>query len=73
MVTVHYGVFCANCKRFIRLHSYKAEALGKNLRHVNPGPDKLQCEFCLDKSLYQPADVALSLSPDGSEPIYPQR
>ena len=73
MVTVHYGVFCANCKRFIRFGSYEAEALGKNLRDVNPGPDRLPCQNCLDKWLYQRADVAHSLWPDGREPIYPQR
>ncbi len=51
-------MFCANCKGFIWLDSYEAEALGKNLRDVNPGPDKLQCMNCFDKWLYQRADVA---------------
>ena len=72
MVTVYYGVFCASCKRFIRLGAYEAEALGKNLRDVTPGPQKIQCSDCLDKWFYTRADVAHSLWPDGRVRIYPK-
>ena len=71
MVTVHYGVFCANCKSFIQFGSYDAECLGKNLPDVNPTAEKIQCPSCFEKWFYQRADVAHSLWPDGRTPIHP--
>jgi hypothetical protein len=73
MPTIYYGVFCANCGKFIQIGTYDGEALGANLRDVTPGTGKLQCLNCEAKWLYQRADVAHSLSPDGKQPYYPQR
>ena len=71
MVTVHYGVFCVNCKSFIQFGSYEAESLGEDLRDVTPVPDKIRCPNYFEKWLYQRADVAHSVSPDGGSPVYP--
>ena len=73
MIPINYGVFCAACEGFIRLGVYGAEGLGKNLIDVTPGRDALRCPHCKDKWFYGRADVAHSVSPDGQDPIFPQR
>jgi hypothetical protein len=60
MVTVYYGVSCTNCRHFIEFGTYQADALGKDVRHVNPSPEQHRCPKCLEMWLYQPADVAHS-------------
>ena len=73
MVTVHYGVFCAGCGRFITFGHYQADALGQNLSDLALGHDKIQCPHCLKESIYHRGDLAYSLWQDGRESIYPQR
>jgi hypothetical protein len=59
MVNKEYGVYCAECKSFIRINSYEFDPPLKIAPQFFPseGGEKLSCYACGDVCVYREADI----------------
>jgi hypothetical protein len=69
MITKYYGVFCAHCGHFIKIHSYQVERPEIIIDFWTNGDD-LTCPKCKQTCTYHKVNIAHSLSPDGTDPQY---
>ncbi len=74
MITKYVGVFCANdkCSHFILLSSHKVDSPIKFGTDLDPTTSEkgITCPKCGFTCHYGHADVAHSVSPDGSNPSF---
>jgi hypothetical protein len=74
MVPKYVGVFCVRCKRFIVLGSHeveRAEIIGTDFG-ITSAPE-IPCRHCGEVCAYSQEDVAHSISPEGTDPQYPDK
>lgn len=74
MVTKYVGVFCGNdkCRHFIVLSSHPVDDPSKLGTDLDPTTSEkgIMCTKCGSTCHYAHADVAHSMSPDGSNPRF---
>jgi hypothetical protein len=59
MVLKEYGVYCVNCKSFIRINSYEFDPPQKPAPTFLPAPngETLSCKACEDVCVYRAVDI----------------
>jgi len=74
MVTKYVGVFCGNdkCRHFIVLSFHQTDSPNKLGTDLNPSTSEkgIVCPMCGFTCHYTRADVAHSMSPDGTNPSF---